>query len=458
MKKFFRAKLVIRKVYMINYNTLQKAQIYILILHEFSITKRNMGEKFEEMWGKDISRLKSKTLSKHDQIGNLISFINSFKDYINYSSMSDLASFVLARMISKNCEERATIADIYNAIQCIEEEEKTKVELSENTEAFLGATSNNGLELLKSVLADIENVLLNEKQGPIKQLYRKPSFFSMANTKLSNFLFDNEYDFTRPSRLVVSEKKKKEVLVSAQIFLSIRDENGLKVPQNITAYDKAVHDGLCSVLTQNKNMIATSRQIYEAMAGKTTTNRQAIEHVIHSLNKMSMTKIYLDYSQQAKNKGLSFDRMTFEGNLLYFIGVEVETNGQISKGYKFLTTPILYEYAANIGQIITVNKSLLNIPNVANTDDSVVLRHYLLRRIQTMKNQRNCVNQNKIKFDSMFSYCSISNSGQQLSRTQLNRKRRIVYDTLQAWVNMKYIKGYTEYRDGRKILGVEIKL
>ena len=104
MKKFFRAKLVIRKVYMINYNTLQKAQIYILILHEFSITKRNMGEKFEEMWRKDISMLKSKTLSKHDQIGNLISFINSFKDYINYSSMSDLASFVLARMISKNCD------------------------------------------------------------------------------------------------------------------------------------------------------------------------------------------------------------------------------------------------------------------------------------------------------------------------------------------------------------------
>lgn len=390
-----------------------------------------------------------KNLPRYKQIKNLISFIDSFKNHLDHSYISNLVNLVLMHMISGNHDN---ISEINDAIKYWSEKQTLNSSL-EKTQTLLSEEEYNSLDLIESTLAKIENATDTQAEEVLRQLYKKPPFFYVPNTKVSNILFDNTYDLTKPTLLTVGNTKKKEILVSAQIFLSVNDKQGIYVPQDITAYDRAVHDGVCSILACNNDMAATPRQIYEAMTGKSTRSQQALTHIVRSLNKMGNTTIKLDYSQQALAKGISCSRMIFEGKLLYFATLKMETNGQIVQGYKFFTMPILYEYALNVGQIITVDKSLLNIPNVANTDDSVVLRHYLLRRIQTMKNQRNCVNQNKIKFAHMFEYCQITGTD-----TQLNRKRRVVYDTLQAWVDMKYIKGYAEYRDGRKILGVEINL
>jgi len=295
----------------------------------------------------------------------------------------------------------------------------------------------------------------DEKENIQLENVKKPPYLLMPNTKLSNYLFDKSKNLTALTALVVSGAKEDKVTVKTQVFLSLEEDFGIDLPKNITAYDRAVHDGVCSIIASG-TMVATNRQIYEAMTGKTTTSPQALGHVTRSLNKLQRTKIFIDYTQQAKAKGFKGDKMIFKGNLLDFQEVEVTFNkNETTSGYKFLSVPILYKYATEVEQIISVDKELLSGDNITNTDDSIVLRHYLLRRIEAMKNKNNRMTSRKILFDTMFEYCGIKSE----SREQLRRKRDTVFSMLQGWEKLGYIKGYKECKgDKNKIIGVEIVL
>ena len=294
----------------------------------------------------------------------------------------------------------------------------------------------------------------NEKENIQLENVKKPPYLLMPNTKLSNYLFDKSKNLSALTALVVSGAKEDKVTVKTQVFLSLEEDFGIDLPKRITAYDRAVHYGVCSIIASGA-MVATNRQIYEAMTGKTTTSPQALGHVTRSMNKLQRTKIFIDYTQQAKAKGFKGDKMVFKGNLLDFQEVEVTFNkNETTSGYKFLSVPILYKYATEVEQIISVNKELLNVKNLTNTDDSIVFRHYLLRRIEAMKNKKNRIGSNKILFASMFAYCNISGS-----REQLRRKREIVFSILKGWKKQEYIKDYKEcLEDNNKIVGVEIIL
>lgn len=391
------------------------------------------------------------TLDK-DQLQYLINFVEEFKNYIDFQHITDFLKFILLPLLQD--EEKRT--QFINTLEIAQMQEETEIteRLKEDPEALLDSIPHTGLTLIKNTLADFQALDKKEKKTLIQQVYRKPPFLTIPNTKLSNYLFNNTYDLTEPTDLTVNRAKKKEIVVNTQVFVSLLDADGAQLPQNITAYDRAVHDGVCSILAHNKDMTATNRQIYEAIAGKSATTTQALSAITRSLNKLRNTTLYLNYSQQAQAKGISLDKMIFDGNLLNFIGLEITSNGQTIHGYKFLSMPILYEYALNMGQIITIDKALLDIPNISNTDESIVLRHYMLRRIETMKNTHNNIHSHNILFSSMFDYCGIKIEW----KTQGTRKRKLVYDILQAWINVKYIKGFKEYKEGRNIIGIKIEL
>jgi len=304
------------------------------------------------------------------------------------------------------------------------------------------SSENGGKEKKKLKIVEVDNFV-------------KPTSLSMANTKLSNCLFDKSKDLTEPTALIVSGKNEEEVTIRTQVFLASEKDLGLVLSQELTAYDRAVHDGVCSVIANNNTMTVTNRQIYEAMTGRTTTSSQALGHITRSMNKLNRTRVYVNYTDHAKSKGMDVDKMVFSGNLLDFQEVEIVFNkNQSFVGYKILTTPILYKYALEVGQVITVDSKVLNSLNVANTDESIVLKHYLLRRIEAMKNKYNNVDSNNILFDTMFEYCGVNGNGM-----ELRRKREIVFKILQDWKKIKYIKDFAEYRGAKnKILGIEITL
>ena len=335
--------------------------------------------------------------------------------------------------------------DNKNIVEIKKYAELTLAFAKDHPEMFAG---NEAQQMLKEM-----SVMCGEIRSTVKMgNFVKPAFLYMPNTKLSNCLFDKNKDLTVLTALIVSGEKEEKVTVKTQVFLSLEENCGVSLPQNITAYDRAVHDGICSIYAAGNNTM-TTRQIYEAMTGKPTKNHQQLGHITRSIMKLRQTLIYIDYTDQAKIKGIDCKKLEFNGNLLKCDGVDITfNNGEIVSGYKLDSPPILYKYALEMGQIISANKSLLSNTKVSNTEDSIVLRHYLLRRIETMKNHKNNMGSNRILFDTMFNYCNIDGN-----REQLRRKRDIVFSMLKEWQDVGYIKEFKEYRGKlNKVLGIEI--
>ena len=115
--------------------------------------------------------------------------------------------------------------------------------------------------------------------------------------------------------------------------------------------------------------------------------------------------------------------------------------------------PILYEYASCMNQIIAVDRTLLNIPTINNTDNNNLIKIYLLRRIETMKSKHNNIASNKIKFDSMIAYLDIQTN----SKAEYARFRKTIKTILDYWKQGDYIKDYIEYKEGKKFAGIEIQ-
>lgn len=393
------------------------------------------------------------TLDK-DQLQHLIDFVEEFKNCMDFQHITDLLKFVLLPLLQDK-EKRNRFINVLEAAR-IQEENEIAERLQEDPEAFLSSIPHSGLDLIKNTLADFQTLDEQEKETLLKQFYRTPGILNMINTKTTNILFDPKYQeqITKPTEIVVGGKKK-DIVVQTQLFLSLQDENGngIQLPQTLTAYDRMVYDGICSVLIHNKDMLATNRQIYEAFAGKGTTSPQALGHVTRSLNKMRNTTIYLNCTPHIKTKNPEIENMVFDENLLSFSRLTIISGGQETTGYKFFKMPILYEYASCMNQIIAVDRTLLNIPTINNTDNNNLIKIYLLRRIETMKSKHNNIASNKIKFDSMIAYLDIQTN----SKAEYARFRKTIKTILDYWKQGDYIKDYIEYKEGKKFAGIEIQ-
>ena len=399
---------------------------------------------------------KGKETTDKQQLQYLIEFVEEFKNYMDFQHIADLLKFVLLPMLQDE-EKRSRFLKALDTART-QEEAEIENRLQQDPQATLDSIPHEGLALIRNTLEDIQGMTEIEKSDLIRQFYRTPSVLNMMNTKATNAIFDpqRQESIKEPFNLVVSgSSAKKEILVPAQVFISLYDEtDGAPLPQNLTAYDRMVYDGVCTAIANNPQKVATANQIYTAFAGKETKSPQALGHITRSLNKLSNTQIYIDYTAHAQARGVSVDSMKFSGKLLNFYSCEIESGGKKTWGYVFLDTPILYKYAAAVGQIITVDRALLDIGTISNTDNNNLMKTYLLRRIESMKAKHNSIKSNRIKYDAMVDYCGI----QAGSKTEKARLRETVKKILEYWKSKHYIKDFKEYKESRAFVGVEISL
>ena len=115
--------------------------------------------------------------------------------------------------------------------------------------------------------------------------------------------------------------------------------------------------------------------------------------------------------------------------------ITFKIKGELVRGIKVYTKPILYRYANAKNMIIRTPTHLLNTP-VNKTPDHIILQAYLERRIAIMRNS---------KLSNVITFSGIL---EQLKKSDLARieKKRIV-DTiikiLDFWKKEGMIKGYT---------------
>lgn len=382
-----------------------------------------------------ITLKKEDGLPLHEQIKQLIELIDSSKNNIGYTKMIRLVSIVLFTMIE---EDHDKMSAIYNIIQ------------QEKTNELPCDTPHTGVELLKLAFIELLEMTGDENKEQYKTLYKKTSSFEIMNTKVTKFLFDGKTDFSEERQISVGKTGKKDVIINVQAYVAI---DGEIIPATFTAYDREVLNGICSIYASGQD-IMTTQTIYEAFTGRRNPSSQARAHVTRSINKMRSTLFSIDWTNHAKMSGLPLedkDYIKSNDNLLLMKNVEANINGTDTNAFLLLQAPILYNYAKSVGQIVTIDKSLLQMDNLNNTDDSIVLKNYILTRIAIMKNQKNKIKSHAILFDTMFNYCQITGN-----KNEMKRKRELVIKILDELKKKEYITGYKIKKEGNKYKGIDV--
>ena len=300
-------------------------------------------------------------------------------------------------------------------------------------------SSLSALEILKSVI-------------PKKHV--KP------NNKLSNKITKDIVDEGEFDLIISGRKAKKEVTTKVMLEYDNKylDFSG----QKYTPYDREVYDGVVTLYAAGNNIV-TPAMVYRAMNGLTETEYikpETLEKVKESLDKSRYLRIIIDYTEEAKLYNKDIKKTKYEGYVLAANKITVNLNGQEHEAYKLLDKPILYEYAQISGQIISVPMKLLQTKDaVRSTDEVIVIRGYLLRQIEWIKNDKSNRSDN-IAYQSIYNELKILkfDLGEQAYKDKTKKIRNHVKAVLDEWVEEGYILKYAEYKEGRTIIGVTIAI
>ena len=228
--------------------------------------------------------------------------------------------------------------------------------------------------------------------------------------------------------------------------------------QPFTAYDRTVYNGICS-LFQAGNKHFTPVMVYRAMNGITDGRKvspQAVGAVTRSIEKLRYTKLTIDCTEQIKAYP-KLKQATVDDMLLTAKKVRVlNQNGEVQDAYAFNSVPILYDYSRNIGQVLSIPPRLLNSSKKLNTTEEViVIREYLIRRIEGMKG-KNALRSDRITYAAIYEELGVD----QATITK-DKARKIRDNTEKLLGHLQaegFISGFTEYKSGRTIAGLQISL
>ena len=164
--------------------------------------------------------------------------------------------------------------------------------------------------------------------------------------------------------------------------------------------------------------------------------------------------------------------------LLTADAIKVQAGGQTVRAYRIIKTPILYEYAAAVKQVLTLPASVLDVKEISevtvdgakkltigarlpNTESRILIKGYLIRRIEGMKGKNGLSN----PVISLYDYQRDGETHQGLysiagkadaKDLEAKRIRTDVEKMLAYWQATGYIKAFEAQAQRRKITGYKI--
>ena len=291
------------------------------------------------------------------------------------------------------------------------------------------------------------------------------------NTKIANQMSDARYPI-----LVNGKETNFEVIpeIYTSLKLSLDDDNLVLSSNNITGYDMAVMDAVCT-LYEHGCTIFTAAMLLRMMTGKDsgqTVNEKSAKDITDSLNKLMRIVATVDMSREYIERNLVPPNSTVkkQGHLLQMncIQVTIPYHKGVFYGYELLDEPILYTYAKEVQQVLCYPVKLLEVDKF-NTKETILIKRYLLVRIETMKNARNNVSAKKILYDridrktgektGMFAYLGFSEENYSNWRKKRGAIHNTVCSILDAFIENTYILNYRILKGEKgKTDGVEIIL
>ncbi len=306
----------------------------------------------------------------------------------------------------------------------------------------------------------------------------KPKKEYLNNTKVANYISTQQDLFSSTMQLTTMPKK--------NIFVTVdltADANLALSNPNITQYDMAVMDAVYTMLV-NGAAAFTPEMVVRIMSGNFTQDvkPQKSGAVTRSLHKLSLIRISIDCTAELRarkkiDKGQTA-KLTSYLMPLREIDIRSANHKTVMKGYQLLEIPVLYSYAETVRQIIDFPTELLEIADpsgsghLSDTDDVIVIKRALIRRIELMKNSKNNINNDTIRYErydpatgakkgffSMLGYTEDSYKNPKQWKKKRSTLNRIVTTILQDFAKEKYISGYELVKEGKqKVIGVKIIL
>lgn len=252
---------------------------------------------------------------------------------------------------------------------------------------------------------------------------------------------------------VQGPKEKKKV----RTFVKITQGEGVHITRQFDTYDMEVQNGVISLWRAGVRTF-TAGQVFEAITGRDSTKAspKQLAEVEDSIDRQRAAIVRIKYDEEARGRKLKDDdgrplKPFVEDYMLNAMKVGVEcANGREVSGYVIRSTPPLYVHAAALNQVATYPVALLDTAIAgSNTRTNIAIKGYLLRRIK-LANGGNM--QKRIKYDTVFENVGMDKPTDKQRQAAL----KYIRGCMDVWKGQGFVKGWTEYRNGRKAEGVEI--
>ncbi|MGM9631138.1 hypothetical protein [Butyricicoccus sp.] len=387
-------------------------------------------------------------------------------------------------------EQKAAITDVFTRLDAFYREHRAEI--------------NNGQHLLlEFAKADKTSpASAQETLQRICDLAIVPKRMVVPTHKLVNSL-------TRATRtpedaiqivLEVSKRGAKNKVTATCVLSYEGDDVKISGRQPFTEYDRNVYNAVVSLYVAG-NRVITSDMVWRTMTGKTEQEQPSPAlkaAVTKSIDKMRFMRAQIDCSDEFKMRRIELDGKPvngagFDDNLLHLSVTWVRAGKNTIRAYEFPKesrfAPILYQYSAAVKQVINVPIALLDVKkldkhgkptthSLSYTEQRVIIKGYLLRRIEGMKG-KNALKSRNIAFmdyskdgqthEGLYTVAGYPELSQPMpegvtnaEKTKRKNDARYIREDAAAilgyWTASGYINGFSEYRDGRAVAGFEIKL
>lgn len=317
------------------------------------------------------------------------------------------------------------------------------------------------LKKIKEIIPEVEEVQAEDDFSDINIencRSKKVERFVSTNDKISNDITKGLSDKLVNEDKKLSEyvvgKTNKPVITYVSIDIDRYDKNiEMRGVEPITEFDRLVHDAVTS-LYRAGNYIITPPMINSVMSGrdKIKATQERIESIRESVERMRRTRLYIDYTNEEEMLGKEVKKRTLNSNLLSCDELEVKLNNEVVNAYKLLRQPILFEYANRKKQIISTPINLLNAP-INNTPDVMVLKAYMIRRIEQMKNPNNKLS-NAILYETIYKQIGKIEASKQI-KSKIKKQIKVLLDYFKE---TGFIKEYKESKRGKIFHSIKIIL
>lgn len=313
-----------------------------------------------------------------------------------------------------------------------------------------------------------------------------PEKYVVPNNKLANTMTRGIIDIGRIT-LEESRRGAKKLVETTCILTYEGDNVHLSGRQPFTEYDRNVYNAVSSLyIYGDQSHVVTPAMVYRAMTGLTDSEKPTagqLAAVTRSLDKMRFIRARIDCTEELKMRRITLNSKQINGGeidtyLLPADAIKVQAGGQTVRAYRIIKTPILYEYAAAVKQVLTLPASVLDVKEISemtvdgakkltigarlpNTESRILIKGYLIRRIEGMKGKNGLSN----PVISLYDYERDGETHQGLysiagkadaKDLEAKRIRTDVEKMLAYWQATGYIKAFEAQTQRRKITGYKI--